>query len=121
MNLFESRSFLYSFHHLQDGLIDYGEFVAIDRRYPLILHPAYRLQDNLQKYSLGEKEWLKITERYFESKRIEEYRAAHGGKLPPLPIHKAIATAMCPCFFEERVHVKLGADMENRHRMDAGK
>lgn len=104
-----------------DGLIDYNEFIQVDRRYPLILFPAFRLQDSLQKYSLGEKEWLKIIEDYNEAKKIEEYRATHGGKLPPKPAHKVIAAALCPCMFEERVHVKLGADMEQRHRQDTGK
>jgi hypothetical protein len=37
----------------EDGLIDYGEFLEIDRRYPLILFPAFRLQDVMQRNSLG--------------------------------------------------------------------
>lgn len=106
---------------LQDGLIDYNEFVAVDRRYPLILFPAFRLQDALQKFSLGERTWVKIIENYYEQKRIEEYKATHGGKLPPEPAHKVFARAVCPCFFAERVHVKLGADMENRHRQQVAK
>jgi hypothetical protein len=101
---------------VQDGLIDYDEFISVDRRYPLILFPAFRLQDALQKFSLGERAWLGIIESYYDQKRIEDYRANHGGKLPPEPIQKVVARACCPCFFSERVHVKLGADMENRHR-----
>jgi Ca2+-binding EF-hand superfamily protein len=99
-----------------DGLIDYKEFVSIDRRYPLILFPAFRLQDNLQKFSLGEREWVKIIERYNEQKRIEDYRATHGGKLPPEPPGKMLLRACCGCMLTERVHIKLGADMEQRHR-----
>ncbi len=38
----------------EDGLIDYSEFLEIDRRYPLILFPAFRLQDVMQRNSLGE-------------------------------------------------------------------
>lgn len=38
----------------EDGLIDYNEFVELDRRYPLVLFPAFKLQDMMQKYSLGE-------------------------------------------------------------------
>ena len=37
----------------EDGLIDYSEFLELDRRYPLILFPAFRLQDTLQRNSLG--------------------------------------------------------------------
>ncbi|RYG62973.1 EF-hand domain-containing protein [archaeon] len=37
----------------EDGLIDYGEFLEIDRRYPLVLFPAFRLQDVMQRNSLG--------------------------------------------------------------------
>mmetsp|Transcript_32101 Transcript_32101/g.54133 ORF Transcript_32101/g.54133 Transcript_32101/m.54133 type:complete len:327 (+) Transcript_32101:235-1215(+) len=38
----------------EDGLIDYSEFGAIDARYPLVLFPAFRLQDVMQRNSLGE-------------------------------------------------------------------
>jgi hypothetical protein len=38
----------------EDGLIDYSEFLAIDSRYPLVLFPAFRLQDVMQRASLGE-------------------------------------------------------------------
>jgi hypothetical protein len=37
----------------EDGLIDYSEFVELDRRYPLVLFPAYRLQDMMQRATLG--------------------------------------------------------------------
>lgn len=39
----------------QDGLIDYKEFITICARFPMIMYPAFRLQDNLQKGSLGRK------------------------------------------------------------------
>mmetsp|Transcript_6737 Transcript_6737/g.7050 ORF Transcript_6737/g.7050 Transcript_6737/m.7050 type:complete len:358 (-) Transcript_6737:1325-2398(-) len=99
-----------------DGLINYSEFCELERRYPLILFPAFRLQDSLQRASLGESTWLKIIERYNEEKRREEYKATHGGKPPPDPFATKILKSIFPCFFHERVHVKLGADMEARHR-----
>ena len=101
---------------VQDGLIDYNEFCELERRYPLILFPAFRLQDSLQRKSLGESTWLRIIENYSEQKRIEEYKATHGGKLPPDPLGTKIAKAFFPCMFKERVHIRLGADMEARHR-----
>ena len=36
-----------------DGLIDFVEFKTIYRRYPMILFPAFRLQDRMQKETLG--------------------------------------------------------------------
>ena len=38
----------------EDGLIDYAEFLELDRRYPLVLFPAFRMQDRMQQMSLGE-------------------------------------------------------------------
>jgi len=46
---------LESFDVNEDGLIDYAEFLEIERRYPIILFPAFRLQDVMQKNSLGKK------------------------------------------------------------------
>lgn len=110
------RRALEEFDVNEDGLIDYEEFLQLDRRYPLILFPAFRLQDTMQKNSLGEMAWLKINERYTKEKRLEEYKATHGGKLPPDPPLVYLGKLILPCIFRERVHVKLGADMEARHR-----
>jgi len=38
-----------------DGLIDFNEFMELDKRYPLVLFPAFRLQDRMMKKTLGEK------------------------------------------------------------------
>lgn len=112
------RRALEEFDVNEDGLIDYGEFQEIDRRYPLVLFPAFRLQDTMQRNSLGEAAWVKVIEGYTHQKKIEEYKATHGGRLPPDPPLKAIAKIFCPCMFRERVHAKLGADMEAKHRAD---
>jgi Ca2+-binding EF-hand superfamily protein len=47
------RRALEEFDVNEDGLIDYSEFVEIDRRYPLVLFPAFRLQDVMQRNTLG--------------------------------------------------------------------
>lgn len=93
----------------EDGLIDYSEFVELDRRYPLILFPAFKLQDMLQKHTLGESTWVEISEAYHAQKKIEEYKATHGGKLPPEPIVKRILKTLLPCMYVQKVHIKIGA------------
>lgn len=129
----------------EDGLIDYQEFGQINDRYPLVLFPAFRLQDVMQRNSLGmratptlfiltllgqfltvlltfsltcsgEQAWLGVIENYQRSKQIEEYKAQHGGRLPPESPVKMLGKLFCPCFFRQRVHIKVGLDMENRHR-----
>ncbi|KAJ1434657.1 hypothetical protein B484DRAFT_446516 [Ochromonadaceae sp. CCMP2298] len=100
----------------EDGLIDYGEFGAIDQRYPLVLFPAFRLQDVMQRNSLGERAWVGVIENYQRSKEIEEYKANHGGRLPPEAALTMLGKMFFPCFYKDRVHIKVGLDMENRHR-----
>jgi len=39
-----------------------------------------------------------------------------GGRLPPDPLFTKLGKIILPCLYRERVHIKLGADMENRHR-----
>ena len=36
-------------------MIDFNEFMELDKRYPLVLFPAFRLQDRMTKKTLGEK------------------------------------------------------------------
>ena len=100
----------------EDGLIDYSEFVELDRRYPLVLFPAFRMQDRMQQTSLGETGWLGIIENYAKLAKIEEYKAAHGGKLPPDPFFTRIGKLLFPCMYRKRVHIKVGAKMEAAHR-----
>lgn len=57
-----------------------------------------------------------MIENYQRSKQIEEYKAQHGGRLPPESPVKMLGKLFCPCFFRQRVHIKVGLDMENRHR-----
>ncbi len=59
-----------------------------------------------------------MIENYQEGKRIEEYKATHGGRAPPDPPLKMVAKMILPCLFREKVHIKVGADMEARHRME---
>ena len=60
-----------------DGLIDMDEFRELNRRYPLVLFPAFRLQDNLQRGSLGLKRWTKILQLRQKGKTLREYKKTH--------------------------------------------
>lgn len=100
----------------EDGLIDYSEFIELDRRYPLVLFPAFRMQDTMQTSSLGEKGWQKIIEGYKRNQDIEEYKAAHGGKLPPDKFTTKLGKMFFPCLYRQRQHIKVGAAMEAKHR-----
>ena len=75
---------LQEFDRNDDGLIDHDEFRELNKRYPLILFPAFRLQDAMQKKTLGEARWVSVHRIMFKKKQIEEYRQTHSGEFPPL-------------------------------------
>lgn len=52
-----------------DGLIDFKEFVELDKRFPLVLYPAFRLQGTMQKMTLGERAWTDIFENLQKTKK----------------------------------------------------
>merc|ERR1712227_930766 len=58
----------------EDGLIDFSEFTAIQDRFPMTLFPAFRFQDKLQKFTLGEREWVRIAENLKKAQDLYEYR-----------------------------------------------
>lgn len=73
-----------------DGLIDFDEFKALNRRYPLILFPCFRLQDKLQKRTLGEKAWHVLHQRYYQQLKLQIYKRKHNGAEPPVPWTKKL-------------------------------
>jgi hypothetical protein len=66
-----------------DGLIDFDEFRELNRRYPMILFPAFRLQDRMQRSTLGERKWTKVLEVSATEHYMESYARKHNGNLPP--------------------------------------
>ena len=44
---------LEEFDQNDDGLIDYNEFKQINRRYPMMLYPAFSTQERMQTHCLG--------------------------------------------------------------------
>uniref|UniRef100_A0A7S2S8V8 EF-hand domain-containing protein n=1 Tax=Mucochytrium quahogii TaxID=96639 RepID=A0A7S2S8V8_9STRA len=82
-----------------DGMIDFDEFKEINRRFPMLMFPAFRLQDQMQKCTLGSKRWTQILKYKAKRERIEAYMAAHDGEVPPLTGWKRFF----PCFKPERL------------------
>ena len=40
-------------------------YFVVCLQFPLVMFPAFRMQDKMQKYTLGEKGWVRIHARYF--------------------------------------------------------
>uniref|UniRef100_A0A7S1GEX5 EF-hand domain-containing protein n=1 Tax=Bicosoecida sp. CB-2014 TaxID=1486930 RepID=A0A7S1GEX5_9STRA len=81
----------------EDGMIDFEEFCSLNRRYPLVLFPAFRLQDALQRESLSEQVWVEVGARNTAEREIDRYKRAHGGKYPVPPLKERVKRAMCGC------------------------
>lgn len=62
-----------------DGLIDFDEFQKLNKRYPLILFPCFRLQSRIHKTTLSEKHWLKLAKRYCTQLKLQEYKVSFYG------------------------------------------
>jgi Ca2+-binding EF-hand superfamily protein len=92
-----------------DGLIDYSEFLEIEKRFPMVLFPAFQLQDRMQDKSLGLNSWLQVIKNYNRALRVEEYRASHGGKAPPDSFSARMGKLFCPCLYRTNVKVKAAA------------
>ena len=83
-----------------DGLIDFDEFQELDRRYPLVLYPAHRLQDTMQKITLGEYSWRGIMRDVNKARHLQAYQRVHKGAPPPDSKLTKLATAcesVCCC------------------------
>lgn len=63
----------------RDGVIDFNEFALMERKFPMILFPAFRLQDSMQKYTLGETAWIQIIEMAALEDKKSQYLEEHGG------------------------------------------
>lgn len=76
---------LQSFDANEDGVITFDEFIAINRRFPTLLYPAFRLQERMQKMTLGPRKWKLIMEAYLHAKNDEAAAVAmrRTGKSPP--------------------------------------
>jgi Ca2+-binding EF-hand superfamily protein len=95
---------LEEFDQNDDGLIDFDEFNILNRRYPLVLFPAFRLQDNMQKATLGAEGWTKVGRRVFKANYIAEYMKVHGGEVPQETFFKKLSNCFQPTIEVQMAH-----------------
>ena len=70
-------------------MIDFREFKELTRCHPLLFHPAMRLQDKLQRATLGTKRWATVVERIERKERIMRFRRKNKGQMPPLSLRQS--------------------------------
>lgn len=46
----------------------------MNKRYPMLLFPCFRLQDRMQKSTLGESHWLQLHKRLYQKLKLENYQ-----------------------------------------------
>jgi Ca2+-binding EF-hand superfamily protein len=75
-----------------DGVIDFREFMELDKKYPMLIWPAFRLQENMQNITLGENAWVRVYERVQHCRHLKDFDdmgmpASFGNKrlIPSLP------------------------------------
>ena len=93
------RNALLSFDLNADGLIDFDEFKDLNNRYPLVLHPAFRMQDKLQKNTLGEAVWVKVMENVAHHMKIAEYTEREGEPPPTTLLEGVLEKYFTACGF----------------------
>eukprot|EP00750_Incisomonas_marina_P028659 INCI681.3.p1 GENE.INCI681.3~~INCI681.3.p1 ORF type:complete len:373 (-),score=82.67 INCI681.3:80-1198(-) len=101
------KTALQQFDQNDDGLLDFNEFKLINRAYPMVFYPAFKMQASLQQQVLGERWWQGLRERMHERKMVEEYMALHDGKRPPVPCIKKVAKTIFPCCFRQSSALSL--------------
>ncbi|KAF0697373.1 Aste57867_11925 [Aphanomyces stellatus] len=76
---------MHDFDKNNDGVLDFDEFQLLNKRYPMLFFPCFRMQEAMQKATLGVAHWLRLHERYFEVLKEDAYRKRHAGAAPPIP------------------------------------
>lgn len=99
----------------QDGLIDFEDFINIEKKFPLVFYPLFFIQDRIQQETFGIDTWTHILRDYTYAKYVEDYKLNHGGHKPNLSTSQWIEKYLCPCFFYTyNVNVHLSSELENR-------
>ena len=64
-------------------MLDFGEFTQLARTYPLLLYPAFRLQDSMQRCTLGTRDWQLIFEANVRQQQKDEFARLFPGRKVP--------------------------------------
>eukprot|EP00941_MAST-03F_sp_MAST-3F-sp1_P005277 g5277.t1 len=91
---------LEDFDKNDDGLIDYNEFKAINRTFPMVLYPVFKLQQNFWEHVLGDSFWKSKMVQMRREEQILEYQKLHAGALPPTPLKTVLRRSLCCCIPE---------------------
>ena len=54
-----------------DGKMDFNEFMALNKKYPQMLHPAFRIQDAIAQNTLGRNWWLNKKSVFAEERKAK--------------------------------------------------
>lgn len=81
----------------RNGLLDFDVFVRMEFKYPMLVYPAFHLQDDMWKCSLGTQTWLTVLKAYNKKSYLLDYMAKHNGQGPPKSILERIQVYLC-CF-----------------------
>ena len=54
-----------------DGKMDFNEFMALNKKYPQMLHPAFRIQDAIAQNTLGRSWWLNKKAIFAEDRKAK--------------------------------------------------
>ena len=101
-----------------DGLLDYKEFKEINKDFPMVFYPAFRIQDKWHKCCLGEQFWVDIAVNMQRRKYLEEYMLSHNGQLPPPTFKERIRKLFCICCSRGNRKFEAGGDRRKRRKKD---
>ena len=65
----------------------------------MVLFPCFRLQERMQKATLGEWGWNRLLKRKHRREMIQEYMRAHHGQRPPMSKIEKLKQKICCCFY----------------------
>jgi len=105
----------------EDGLLDYREFKEINKDFPMVFYPAFRMQDKWHKCCLGEQFWVDCAVNMQRRKYLEEYMLTHNGQLPPPTFKERIRKLCCCCLRGNRKFQAGGNRRKQRKKNETTK
>lgn len=102
----------------EDGMLDYREFKGINRDFPMVFYPAFRMQDKWHKLCNGEQFWVDVAVNIQRRKYIEEYMLSHNGQLPPPTFKERMRRLFCCCCRKANRKFEAGGERRKRRKKD---